>query len=555
MISPASVAVPKTSDQQSNKNIPDFRNPAINIAISSYGLRDLLNTLFREKQLIFWVFLVTIVIGTAIALQLKSTYTAQARIMVLPSREYTLNPVLGESPPGIILGDERIVRSETEILKNVTLINQVIESLGIDRLYPDMGSQSLFSLLANPVRNMIYSWFKHDQHLDEIEKSANPNAADYSKLLHNTAIRFQKNLDIFTVKDASVISLSFSHPQADLAISALNNLILAYLDFRTQTLFLPRSKLYTEQRDGFAQRLQRVEQDIEAFKLQNNISVFADQRSLLMRQQAEINSSRLDTETNFREVEGRINNLHKQLTFFPKQIPLYSEKMVQDSSETARSILVALEARRNELLTKFNPTSQFIADLDEQIAKIRPLINSTPPKKINSQRMGPNPIYGEINTDLVRQEIAASALRAKLASLVQQFEQLTAQLEKFNKLEKTYNMLVLDRELLEKNFRIYSQKVEESILEEEHDRQKMANVRIIEQPQTLEPRSAKWAVLVFSIIGAIMLALLIAFFKDFFREVFISPEDMERSLRLPVLVAIPINEKLAKPAADCMSNT
>jgi len=475
--------------------------------------------------------------------------------MVLPSREYTLNPVLGESPPGIILGDERIVRSETEILKNVSLINQVIENLGIDRLYPDMGSQSLFSLLANPIRNIINSWFKHDQHLDKIEESASPSTADYSKTLHNAAIRFQKNLDIITVKDASVISLSFSHPQADLAISALNNLILAYLDFRTQTLFLPRSKLYTEQRDIFAQRLQKVEQDIEAFKLQNNISVFADQRSLLMRQQAEINSSKLDTETNFREVEGRINTLYKQLALFPKQIPLYSEKMAQDSSETARSILVALEVRRNELLTKFNPTSQFIADLDEQIAKIRPLIASTPPKKINSQRMGPNPIYEEINTDLVRQEIAASALRAKLASLVQQFEQLTAQLEKFNKLEKTYNMLVLDRELLEKNFRIYSQKVEESILEEEHGRQKMANVRIIEQPQTLEPRSAKLAVLVFSIIGAIMLALLIAFFKDFFREVFVSPEDMERTLKLPVLVAIPINEKLAKPAADCMSNT
>jgi len=77
MISPASVGVPKTSDQQSNKNISDFRNPAISIAISSYGLRDLLNTIFREKWLISWVFLVTIFIGTTIALQLKSTYTAQ----------------------------------------------------------------------------------------------------------------------------------------------------------------------------------------------------------------------------------------------------------------------------------------------------------------------------------------------------------------------------------------------------------------------------------------------------------------------------------------------
>jgi uncharacterized protein involved in exopolysaccharide biosynthesis len=121
---------------------------------------------------------------------------------------------------------------------------------------------------------------------------------------------------------------------------------------------------------------------------------------------------------------------------------------------------------------------------------------------------------------------------------------------KFDRLEKKFNTLSLERELLEKNLRIYAQKVEEALVQEELDRQKMANIRIIEQPQTNQPRSLKWPVLIFSLVGAIILALLMTFFKDFFRQVFTSPEDTERALGLPVLMTIPVKKGLTKPGPN-----
>ena len=507
---------------------------------SRYAMRDLLNTVFREQRLIIWTFLLTFSIGVFIALRLEPMYTAQARILVLPSREYALNPDVGSLNANFVLGDERILRSETEILKNAALAEQVIDSISLKRLYPNLEHGAVSVSLFSRIKNAVFSPAAEPL-AEENQAAADPaEQAALRQPLQQAIAQFTKRLEILPVKDSSVIYLAFSHPDSSVAIEVLNNLLMGYLDFRAQVLTLPRSKIFIEQRDQFAQRLAKLEQEIENFKLEHDISDFPDQKSLLLRQQAELNSNKMDTETRLKETEGRIAVLRKQQQSTPQEIALYSENMAQDSADTARSTLATLQARRNELLTKFNETSKFVTDMDAQIAKLREIVASAPPKKSDSQRVGRNPLYDEINADLARQDSAAAALRAKLISLGQQLKQVTERLEKFDALEKRFNTLSLDRELLEKNLRTYAQKAEEALVQEEIDRQRMANVRIIEQPQVPEgARSLKKAVLIFALLGAAILALVLAFFKDFFRQVLVSPEDAERTLGLPVLVAIP----------------
>lgn len=506
---------------------------------SRYAMRDLLNTVFREQRLIVCTFLLTFSIGVFMALRLEPMYTAQGRILVLPSREYALNPDVGSLNTNFVLGDERILRSETEILKNAALAEQVIDSIGLKRLYPNLEHGAVSASLFSRIKNAIFS--PAEPLAEEQQAAADPaEQAALRQPLQQAIAQFTKKLEILPVKDSSVIYLAFSHPDSSVAIEVLNNLLMGYLDFRARVLTLPRSKIFIEQRDQFAQRLAKLEQEIENFKLEHDISDFPDQKSLLLRQQAELNSNKMDTETRLKETEGRIAVLRKQLQSTPQEIALYSENMAQDSADTARSTLATLQARRNELLTKFNETSKFVTDMDAQIAKLREIVASAPPKKSDSQRVGRNPLYDEINADLARQDSAAAALRAKLISLGQQLKQVTERLEKFDALEKRFNTLSLDRELLEKNLRTYAQKAEEALVQEEIDRQRMANVRIIEQPQVPESaRSLKKAVLIFALLGAAILALVLAFFKDFFRQVLVSPEDAERTLGLPVLVAIP----------------
>ncbi|MCC6136888.1 MAG: hypothetical protein IT491_16235 [Gammaproteobacteria bacterium] len=535
---------PSAATQNQSSPLQEYSRHSAPMAAPKYSVRDVLSTLFRERRLILWVFLVTFGIGAVISFKLGILYTAEARILILPSRQYVLNSDVGELTNNFGMGDERIIRSETEILKNSTLVEQVIKIIGVDRLYPAIKIEETPGALGRWL-GQLNAWLFGSDHEESSSLAISSSVATAEhKQLNQAVVQFTSKLEILPVKDASVIFLAFSHPNPALATEALNSLILGYLNFRTSVFGVSRSKIFIEQRDSFSQRFGKLEQDIEAFKLKNGISAFADQKSLLLRQQAEINNNRMDSATRFKEVEGRIEILRKQLTLIPKNIPLFVDNSTnQDSGDVARATLVTLETRRNELLTKFNENSEFVTDMNEQIAKLKQIVAAALPKKSDSQRVGRNTLYDEINADFVKQESTVAALRAKHASLEQQFATVSSQLIQFDQMEKQFNALILERELLEKNLRIYAQKVEEALVQEEIDRQKMANVRIIESPQV--PRQAKnlrKVILIFSLLAAGLIALVLAFFKDFFRQVVITPEDAERSLGLPVLMAIPAKQ-------------
>lgn len=519
---------------------------------SAQGTRDLLNVIFREKRVIIGVFLLTFTFGVVIAIGQVPSYTAQARLLVLPSREYTLNPEVGEMVSSYWLSDERVVRSEMEILKNGRLVEDTIRELGITRLYPSLERGSILGWLLSPIKAIgdriktLFPQSENEENVDATERD--PALVADRKLLKMAALQFSRKLDITVVKESSVIELNFTHPRARVAADALGQLIQDYMEFRTNILILPRSQLFMDQRDGFAQRLDQVEQEIANYKQKSNISEFADQRSLLLRQHAAIKSEAMDNATRLQEAEGQLRTLRQQLASLPKEVPLYSDAMAVDSGGTVRTILASLEARRNDLATKFTPNSRFLADIDEQILKLRQALATTVPAQSDTRRLGPNPIYDEVKADLLRKESTAAALRAKQVPLDEQIGQLTLQLDHFNRVEKEFNSLLLSRELLEKNLRIYSQKAEESHLEEEIDRQKVANVRIIEQPHTGEPRSMRFPILVFALLGSVVLALLAGLLKNIFRQVLNSPEDIHRTLSLPVLVSISHKANLERPA-------
>lgn len=536
--------------------VPDVRagngprlTPLAPHVASRHTMRDVLIVVFRERRLIWLTFGLILALGLLAALKLGTVYTAEARLLVLPSRDYVMRQDVGETGVNMALGDDRIVRSETEIFNNSQLVERVIEDLGLERLYPDIASSSggegsWPARAWRAVRGLFGAGSA-----DGAPASPDPGDAQEHKRLNRAVVQFISKLEVLPVKDSSVIHLTFSHPDAKVAAEALNRLILAYLEQRYAVFSLSRSQVFNQQRDNFAQRLGKAEQELEAFKLRHDFSAFADQKTMVLRQQAEIQNDKLDTGTRLREIEGRLAAIREQMTTVPKDIELYAESGQQDARDTARATLVTLEARRNELLTKFSDSSRFITDLDRQIAKLRTIISATPPKESVSRRSGRNPLYDELSTEQVRRENEAAALRARQKSLDGQLARITERLASFDRLERDFNALMLQRTLLEKNLQVYAQKAEESLIQEELDRQKTANVRVIEQAEIpREGKTLRWMVVGLSLVGGLVMALALAFLKDFFREVLISPEDTERVLGLPVLVAVPLKAGLARPA-------
>jgi len=509
------------------------------------GIRDILLQLFREQVLCRNVFLVVLVLGSLVGLRMGTIYKSEASVLLLPSREYVYSQQVGTNVNTLNMTSQEFVLSEAEMFKDRRLLKKSLDEVGLARLYPALGQQLVAIRLP--------SW--KDKVIDIQERLRGTNGQqvreqtleDMKSALIDTAVsQFQKSLKVWTVKDANVISLSFTHKDPILAAEALSALVTLYQEHRRQIYSQMRSAMFMTQRNRYAERLTNMERAIANFKQTININSFTDQKALLVRQKAELSASRIDAETKLHEVVGRLEAVRKKMASVPAEVLNYQENMVEDSASAARNSLISLEARRTELLTKFRPDSQYVKDLNEQVNAMRELRDNSPPMQSQRRQVARNPVLEELEMENAKRGADAASLSKRLQSLKEQENLIDAQLQNFDRLESTFNNLTINRDILEDNLKTYSQKVEEALIQEEMDRQKMDNVRVIAYPEAPRQGVNMFKILSsLSIILGGLLALATALLRHYLRQTFLSPEDVERALGLPVLVAIPLKTKAA----------
>lgn len=197
-----------------------------------------------------------------------------------------------------------------------------------------------------------------------------------------------------------------------------------------------------------------------------------------------------------------------------------------------------------------------MTDLDRLIADVRRVTEMTAPKLSDVRRLGRNPVYDQLESETVRVQAEAAALERRRATLERQVRELSERLLHFDRIEREYQSLALNRSLVEENLRTYTQKVEETRILEEMDRQKRANIRVIESPQvpTVGSRT-RLIILLVGVLAAFVATLAVGFLADVTRDVMITPDAATRALGLEVLVAIGYKPDLAAPAGPATVST
>ncbi|MDD5712424.1 MAG: Wzz/FepE/Etk N-terminal domain-containing protein, partial [Smithellaceae bacterium] len=101
------------------------------------SIKIFLTVLFKYKVLIISVFILIVAAVTAINFLVAPTYEAKSRLLVKYGREHGYSPEVGQNNAPLVQEPEDIVNSEIEILTNGNLLDDVINSLGAQNLYPE----------------------------------------------------------------------------------------------------------------------------------------------------------------------------------------------------------------------------------------------------------------------------------------------------------------------------------------------------------------------------------------------------------------------------------
>jgi uncharacterized protein involved in exopolysaccharide biosynthesis len=136
-----------------------------------------------------------------------------------------------------------------------------------------------------------------------------------------------------------------------------------------------------------------------------------------------------------------------------------------------------------------------------------------------------------------------TVLRAKADGLRRDMGHIDGEVRTLDARGNEFQNIKRDAAQQERNYQTYTQKLEESLILDDMDRQKMVAISVIEKAtDTMTPKKSRFSkkiLILMGLIGGGFAGLALAFLLEFLSPGMTTPFSAERRLGLPVMVAIP----------------
>lgn len=474
------------------------------------GSREFITVVFKHKAMILAVFLAVVMIGTIVTLLTTPVYESEASILVKIGREYLNHPEIGNNAPVMSLNQEEVINSEIQILKNRDLIEKVIASLTLEKIYPE--------LLKNP--------------------------AAKNKPMDAAILRFQKALKVEAMKKSNVLQVSFRHRDPQITADAINRLIDFYREKHLQVFSDTKSSFLETQLVAYDQKLRQSENTLQNFKQKKGVYSLDEQRSLLLRQRSELDAAVKTSQNVTYDMEKRIVTLKENLKNISNSPTRYTNSEKEKILVDAKSKLLALQLNERDLLKKYTENNWMVMNTRRDIEMVKNFLKEQE-ADINSKVKTGNQVYQNTEMQLISAETELNAQKGKAVALQQQLAEIDGKVRSLDFSEKELQQLKREQAINEKNFQTYAEKAEEARITDDMNRLKMANISVIQKAVApAEPIKPKKRMnIALSIVIGLVAALGMAFLSESRSQSFSTPEQVENRLYLPVLAAIAYKEE------------
>jgi len=484
---------------------------------NSISLRDGASALFRRRGLVLFTFL-AVVLGTAIVTWwLPNKYESRMKILVKNQRvDVAITPeATGGAPVGVDTDvSENEINSEIELLTSTDLLTQVAKDTGLSQA----GRASF--------------WTRPAPEAERIERAATDLA---------------KDLVITPVKKANVISISYSANSPEVAAAVLKSLGDLYLEKHLK-LHHPTgaSDFFKEKADQYETQLHDSEKQLTNFQQDNKLVVLAQQKDLTLQRTAEAKARLLESETAFNEATNRIKRIEQQLATTPKRIVTQSKSIpAQYSAERLNTMMVELQNRRTQLLTKFRPDDRLVREVDAQIRTTREALAKAESQTATEQQTDLNPLRQTLETEYSRARLEQTGAQARRDTLAAQLRDYEGELRKLEGDTTRHDDLQRQKKEAAENYQLYAKKREEARIADELDRQKITNVSIAEAPTVprIPSSPSRPLNLVLGVFVATFLSLGTVFSAEMLGSTVHTARQLEALTGATVLATVPENSR------------
>jgi uncharacterized protein involved in exopolysaccharide biosynthesis len=414
-----------------------------------------------------------VVIGT---LLWPPTYQGSAKIFVRDNRaELLVSPGLSANTPqnpAVVANpvSEEDLNSEMELLTSTYIVRRAIAELPLPSRHRG---------IAAPV-------------LNGVNYVLGLPGAGY-RAMHNTpdlaqrdawVLELEQHLSASIIKKSDIIEVSFRAHDPKWSKQFLDLLIGAYLDYHARISHDPAAeKFFSEQAKLLQTKLDSAEEQLRQFQVKSGITSVDDQRSGLV--------DRLDTlQLQLDKNQADLAYNEQQQVSFKELLDQTPERLSKETRQVQNMALAQLKpqvmqlrAERAELLTRYQPDSERIRQIDAKLAAAQKILDTEDHLEVSEKSTDVNPLWVTINSNLDQAKAQVSALKASQVSITGQVATARKQLT-----DMASSVVVMDRldrsvQNAKDAYLSYTRKSEEARAAEALNRSRILNVSVA-QPAT-----------------------------------------------------------------------
>ena len=501
-------------------------------------MRSALASLFHDRWRIGGVFalgLLLTLIGAALA---PKTYTAEAELLLRLGREYIYKPEIGEAVGGapVAYDREQTLLAEARILTSRDIMETVLDKLGAEKVFAEGPESAVKRWWRDTVLSTLRPGGKGAEVAEDSNAAAKRRAA--------AVVQFERALQAELLKGSNLMQVSFSGRDPQAAAAVLNEVIDAYLSRRSVIFASGARGTARANFEAREEQLKVAEQRLYELKLKRGIQAFDAEQNLLLAQRNGLEERRSESQVALARASGRAASLRESLRAVAADVPLSSETQRSEAVEKARSLLLDLKLKERDMSSQFTDDTPSVQDVRADIQRTTAYLNELLANPVRLVRSGRSPARDVVESDLLRtladqQQAGAStqSLSAERAAVDRRLADLAASAAELKTLER-------ERRLAEENFDAAAKGLRDEMAMAELDRERRSNVSIVQAPRV--PLAAKSLVPVILLVGVFLslcAALLTAFFLALWRDTFLTPEQVEETLGVPILATVPVDAR------------
>jgi len=480
-------------------------------------MKDVVAMIYRRRGLALALFVAIFAMVAAATIMQKSLYVVRAKLLFKKERATTVVSASGgaatEDKPQL---SEEALNSEIEILQSTTLLREVLRE---NRSYAD---------ILGP------------------EKT---KALDSTEALELAVALFKADMNCIVVPKSNILQVTYEAYDPRQAAAIINELCQRYVE---RHLEIHESKgaysFFQKQVETLQDSLQNLRVRLERYEIEHNLIAPDQQRQLYLQKLTEYEVQFNGLRASSRAATQQVNFLEKQIAAEPKRLQSQNQEVSSTVIDGLQDQLASLKAKYTEVVSteknRSEPKGQLARSLKARIAKIEESIQQHERTQQPEVATDINRSMMDLTVEWTRARFDMIGFQTKERELKTAAAELRQELKNLERASYAHEAMLRKLQLMQSNFELYTRKQEEARISEALDREKFANVTIIDPASVpLSPVSPNRKL---NIMAGFFLALFISVGAvlglGFFDGVVHASSDIERQLGVPVIVSIPEGE-------------